>query len=381
MFSMLSTKNPDSVSLADIVPSCFVSLGWREETPVFEVPSCRATILILVDGLGVENIRNASGYSRFLAQSLNDSITASTVFPSTTAAALSSLVTGVQPAEHGILGYRVMNPETGELVNQLNGLNENLVDAGWMGVPSLINGASVEGKSVCVIGHPRFAQSALTRMLYGQALYVASRSIEERLREAQLRVQRGDEGLIFVYISDLDEAAHAHGAGSDAWLNKVEELDGLLKSHVAAVPRDINVVVTADHGIIDIPVSQHLNYPEELLTDVEQVGGEPRCLQLFLSDTASVSDVMERWRNHFGDEVNVSTRDEVFARSYNQNLSSRGARAGDIFVEAGMAGALYAASDPTAPGRNMVGQHGGTTPAEMEIPLIVWRGGEKLVLG
>jgi len=376
MFKMLPTDAPDTVSLAEVVPSCLSSLGWQNDSVGFSLPPARVTVLILVDGLGSQNLLAAPAYSRFLsAGPLRRN--GRTVFPSTTASALSSLATGRNPGEHGVLGYRILDGETNQLVNQLSGLSVAAVERGWMSEPSLFNQAANAGRTVTVVGHPRFEGSTLSAMLYGSSRYMGARTVSDRFECVREELAHGYSGLMFVYVSDLDEAAHSHGCASSLWLERLEGLDSEVKKLVTQAGPGVNIVLTADHGIVDVPAAHHLNYPDELLQGVAHVGGEPRCLQLYLEDESSPDDVRLRWSEFFGEAVEIWTREQVFARHYDsvKSTSSIAERAGHLYVQAGNDGALYPASDMSLAGRNMIGQHGGNTSAEMTIPLMAWRDG------
>ena len=377
MNTMLPTLNAGAVSLADVVPSCLVALGWRTGASKIQLPQSDTVVLILVDGLGAANIESASGYARFLARKNARSKAISTVFPSTTASALSSLVTGVDPGQHGIFGYRIWNAKRGEQVNQLSGVSLEDLASGWMAQESLLDVESSLGRDVFVVGHPRFAESTLTKMLYGSAKYCSSRSLSDRLEYVERAITGGQKGLFLVYISDLDETAHAHGVTSDEWFAKAEELDSSVRKFVAAVGAACTTVLTADHGVIDVPTSRHIEFGLGLeMAGVASIGGEPRCLQLQLDGTVEVDAVADNWRSSLGDGAEVHLRADVFARAYRDGLSeitrSIEDRAGEIYVFAAPGCALYDAREPSNPGRNMVGQHGGVEDAELSIPLLVW---------
>lgn len=380
MKSMLPTDFAGTVSLADVVPSCFRALGWGHADALIDVPSSKSVVVILVDGLGSKNISNASAYARFIAQESSRTRPLRTVFPSTTSSALSSFVTGVTPDLHGILGYRVWNPELGAHVNQLSGVTHEEVNAGWLQRPSLLTEAALstsDRKDVTVVAHPRFASSSLTHMLYSACNYVGEKSIEERFSRVVQLLERGQTGFFLIYISDLDEAAHAHGVISDEWLNKLELLDGSVRRFVSNTSSMCTTVLTADHGVIDVPRTHHLDYgADDELFGVESVGGEPRCLQLKLDGSVPEADVLSSWKLKFEEHARVLTRKEVFAEFYgcDVNLVSPAIceRAPEIYVIANDGYVFYDAKQPLSASRGMVGQHGGPTLAEREIPLLIW---------
>lgn len=85
------------------------------------LPKVHSAAVIMVDGLGSTNLKNAGGHAPFLNQILAGSKSISTGFPTTTAANLTSFATGRMPGEHGILGYSVFDRDRAATVNMLNG--------------------------------------------------------------------------------------------------------------------------------------------------------------------------------------------------------------------------------------------------------------------
>lgn len=374
---MLPRAQDDVVSLADVLPSCLSALGFTSESVQIQLPPSEAIVLVLVDGLGATNIAQARAYMRFIATAHADGRNIKTVFPSTTASALSTLATGVHPATHGILGYRIWDSQRGEHVNQLNGITERAVAQGWLASESLFSQLSSQGKPVTVVGHARFAHSELTTMLYGGVPYVGASSIDERFDVVTKSLLAGGRGLFFIYISDLDEAAHHSGCYSDLWLSRAEALDARLKTFAHDVAHHATVVLTADHGVVDVALSGHVDFglgPE--MNSVESVGGEPRCLQLKLANPEAIDAVAAVWRERFGEVADIRTRDEVDDLFYGGALEgsplSVRERAGDIYVIAKDGFVFYDGREPNSANRTMVGQHGGPSDQEMEIPLIVW---------
>ena len=123
------------------------------------LPRVRSAIVVVIDGLGFHNLRNARGHARFLAQAALESDPIETVFPSTTAAALASFTTGLLPGVHGMLGYQIRDPESGNLINQLSGLNAIENPQHWLKAEPLFVQVAKQGCSSFVIGHSRFADS------------------------------------------------------------------------------------------------------------------------------------------------------------------------------------------------------------------------------
>ena len=372
MSFMLPSAQIGAPSLADVLRSCLAGLGVVGVENRLALRAARSTIIVLVDGLGASNISGAKAHCRYLAPHLTKSTTISTVFPSTTGAALASFVTGELPGTHGMLGYRIRDPESGALVNQLTGLREIKALENWLGAEPLYIAAEADGIRTTVVSHPRFLSTPLTTVIHKGATLVAARTIAERC-DAAISAAKANRGLIVLYISELDELAHSQGASSHAWATKLEEVDAEMKRLASLVARDTSVILTADHGVLDIAQHHHVEYgnDEDLMAHITAIGGEPRCLQLFLADRRDAQEVVDRWKAHCGDSAFVATQSEMVDQGWFGDLTKdHRERLGDVFVLARKEVVFFDSRDPTNKARKMVGHHGGISSTEMKIPLL-----------
>lgn len=372
MLIMLPSAQFGGPSLADVLPSCLASCGVSGVENRLGLRAAQSTILIVADGLGAQNISAAKAHCRFLAPALTKASTLSTVFPSTTAAALASLTTGTFPGTHGMLGYRIRDPDTGQLVNQLTGLGSIPALESWLGSKPLYNRARADGIRPVVVAHPRFASTPLTQLIHEGADVASARTIADRCDQA-ISLVTAAPSVVILYISELDEIAHAQGVGSHAWASKLEEVDSELQRLSRTVPNGVSIYLTADHGVIDIPENHHVEFGKDasMLVGVTGIGGEPRCLQLFLDEGVVQSVMIESWREALGDAAYVCSRSEFIESGWFGPVSDANVeRLGDIFVLARKEVVFFDVRDPTNKARKMVGHHGGISPAEMKIPFL-----------
>ncbi|CAB4911076.1 unannotated protein [freshwater metagenome] len=383
MSLMLPSRESSLRRLTDVLPSCFASMGVGDFTNALDLPTARCVVLVLVDGLGYFNLADGLGHASFLRSNFADTRQLSTVFPSTTATALASLATGVDPGEHGMLGYQIRNPASGRIINQLSGLSDVSDIESWLGVPTLHQTARLLGAESIVVGLPRFEDSLLTKVVHAGAAYRGANSMAER---AQVAIQQARTGthLVMLYVPELDQKAHAHGVTSGEWLVALEELDGMLRTLVAEVPSDTAVYVTADHGVIDVPADLHIDVldPRWGIDSSCELGGEPRGLQVYggliadrqhLAPTDDGVDSGHDVRNVFRQQLQsaawVVTPEDLAAAGWWAPLTSHMApRAGETIVIPRDGAVFYDARLPHAPARRMVGQHGGLSEREISIP-------------
>ena len=369
---MLPTAEDDAVCLTDVLVSCLAAVGIPRVENRAGIPPSGSVVLVVVDGLGSHNLARAHGHARFLNSSHHLRSDILTVFPSTTASALASLMTGVEPVQHGIVGYRIRDPKTGRVFNQLGELHQAPPE--WMRAPTLAERIGSVA-DIHIVGRSKFAQSPLTSMIYAGATYTSAESFSERFHvAASLAQQRGR--VIVVYVSELDSLAHTFGVDSSEWIAELEELDSCVRGARSHMPDGARIVITADHGVIDVPASQHSIFTNrDLVEGVSDIGGEPRCLQLFLDEGADVARIVAAWSSFVGESADVMTRDHALAYGLFRKAGNLDPsileRIGEVLVLARTDTVFYDGNAANTRAQRMIGQHGACSRSEMTIPLIV----------
>ena len=366
---MLPALKPDGLRLADVLRSCLGAL--RSEPNRLSLPPADGAVVVLIDGLGADLLRARAGHGRTLAAALTSKSVIESGFPTTTAAALASLTTGVSPGQHGLVGYAVLDPAHDRVVNQLSGWDDRLDPLTWQLAPTLFQAASAEGIDAVVIGPERYHDSGFTRAVLRGARYVAAATIADRMLRAAVELKAPGKHLIYVYVPELDQAAHAHGSDSAEWVRALETADSAVASLSASLGRRDGLLVTADHGLLDIPEYAHVLIDGPLLEGVRFVAGEPRCLQLHAEPGTDVVALAARWQAAEGERAWVATRDEAISAGwFGDVLPEVLPRIGDVIVAARKAVAYYDGRLANPAGRSMIGQHGSWSPAELRVPLL-----------
>lgn len=378
MSAMLPLPADTAPRLAGVLGSSFASL--RGLPNGFGFPPASSAVVVLVDGLGVANIQARSGHARFLAARMAKRDVIRTVFPSTTAAAIATFATGRPPGEHGLVGYRVLDAEHDRLVNQLSGWDDGMRPETWQRVPTLFETMREAGIASYAVGAARYSDSGFTHAVLRGAEYRPAASVADRFAEAERLVSTGEPALVYLYVPELDQAAHAYGWQSDRWLTHIETLDAELADFERRMPRGTGLLVTADHGVIDVPEHRHvfIDAQPELLDGVRHVGGEPRCLSLYFEPElpeAGRSVVVDRWRAAEGQRSWVLSRQEAIDAGLYGSIVDDAVRSriGDIVVAARAGIAYYDRREVNRQAEAMIGQHGSLSDEETRVPLI--RGG------
>ncbi|MDF2666715.1 MAG: uncharacterized protein K0R81_2565, partial [Microbacterium sp.] len=192
----LPADPPRSRSLTGVVEQSIAALEGRSD---WFAPA-RSAIVFVVDGLGAHNLTARRGHARFLASVGGRRDVARTVFPSTTAAALTSLLTGTDPGTHGIVGYRARIPGTNVAPNQLHGWETDGLDPKtWQRSAPLIEREVESGRPCFVVSRPEYTRTGFTDATLRGARFVPSNDLTERAATAAALASEHAGALIYLY--------------------------------------------------------------------------------------------------------------------------------------------------------------------------------------
>ena len=355
--------------LFDVVPQMFDALDGRPGA--LGLNPAESAIVLVLDGLGARNLQAHSGHARFLSSHMGKRDVGQTVFPSTTAAALTSLLTGRAPGEHGIVGYRALVPERNLVSNQLTGWEDDGLDPlTWQRSTPLLEAEAA--RRTFVVSNAKYARSGFTAATMRGAEFHAADALEARLALATALASKHPGSLSYVYAADLDAVGHKLGVASSRWIETLENVDAAVARFAAALPARIGVIVTADHGMVDVPAHKHvlLRAGDERTVGVRHIGGEPRMLHLY-AEPGAESAMLEVWRAREAQRAWVLSRDEAIeAGLFGEVAAEVVPRIGDVLVAARGRVAYYddRLSDKRA--QSMVGQHGSLTDEECTVPMV-----------
>ncbi len=331
----------------------------------------RSQVLIVIDGLGVSTLREYAGHARQLAKGFTKADVARSVTPTTTASALTSILTGATPGQHGVIGYSAYDPTLGR--PRMNLQDWHGVDTvAFQPVPTVFEQAAAQGRRAFAIGPAHFAGSGFSSVTLRGSEFVAEADVADRLARAYELAREYPGAFVYCYFDSVDHAGHGHGIGSEKWLVALEAVDRALSR---AIPRNTGVLVTSDHGMVNVPEHrQHVIEPGDARFDgVRWMIGEPRFVQVYLDEGADINEVGRVWVERCGTHADVLTRDEAIgAGLFGTVREGVAERVGDLLAIARGSWAFYDGRDTTKQGRSMIGQHGALTPEEQLVPYLRW---------
>ena len=361
-----------------LAPAYLESLGRRYQH----------VIVTLVDGLGLnlfETFLEQTPWKNWLPDSLLAPLTS--ISPSTTATALTSLWTGAYPSEHGILGYELWLKEFGLIANMIqhspaafNGDVGGLQRAGFdpanfLPAPRLGQHLSTGGVGVFALQPAAIARSGLSSMLLTGAEVVGYRNLSDLwvTLDHLLQRQRGKPTYAYVYWSDVDELSHRFGPQDERVTLEFGTFSRTLQNFVSRLQKraqsDTLLVMLADHGQINTPLNPRFelqSYPGLLADLVMAPSGENRLPYFFLrpgrADHAR-EVIQEIWPDEF---LIVPSEAALSAGLFGpgQPYARVPERLGDwVLIPQGGAYMWWANKENPLRGR-----HGGLSPQEMLVP-------------
>jgi hypothetical protein len=286
--------------------------------------------------------------------------------PSTTAAALTSIASGLPPARHGMVGYRML------LGGQVLDVLRWKVPDGK--APEAASVTLVErsfcGRDVPTVVRAEFNRTGFTESHMRGVRFVGWRTTATLVTHVAQLIEAG-EPFVYAYYDGVDKVAHEYGIADGFFPAEMCSTDRLVGDLLDALPVDTVLVITADHGQVQFerwvtmePVSRH----------VRAYAGDARLRYLYARPGAE-HDLQKAAGDAFGDVAWVFSRDQLIDEGWLGPEPPPGdvvSRIGDVTLAAK---GNVAFADPTHPHETRLrAGHGSLSPDEMLVPLLAGRG-------
>ena len=369
--SMLPSVPNSFGRLSEAYLSAFLALEGKPNP--LSLPVKQSYLVILVDGLSIANIKSAGGHAGFLNQKLATSKSLFSGFPTTTATSLASFATGKQSGEHAFIGYRVFDREVSKPINLLNDLGTEFPPQRYQDLQTISEQAVKAGKNVITVGPGEYEGSGFTQATMPASKYLAAKTLQERFDAARSEIAKPGT-LVYLYIPELDQLAHRFGCQSQNWLNTIEDLDSVLAAFIKSLPKTAGAILTADHGVIDVAQTSHIYLEQyEAMKDLAMIGGDPRVGFLYFDTGIDLVAKREALQADLGSQVEVVTVQELVDAGWYQPLSESARKvAPDLVLLPKGDRVVYHREFAKVKSMSMIGQHGGMSKAEWEVPLLVF---------
>ncbi|MQY08281.1 alkaline phosphatase family protein [Actinomadura macrotermitis] len=354
-------------ALADLPPAVLASLGVPGAADVLGLRPAARVCLLVVDGLGWEQLRAHPEEAPFLSSLTGGALTAG--FPATTATSLGSLGTGLPPGGHGLLGVQVAVPGTGRLLNCLRWSAADVDPLTFQPAPTVYERAAADGVAVGYVALGQYEKSGLSLAASRGATYLPAAGLGQLVGRAKAALRVGGRSFVTVYHADLDSTGHRFGVRSDSWREQLRFVDLLAERLADVLPPGAALHVTADHGMTDPAERVDVDASPALRDGVALLGGDARSRYVY-TEPGAAADVLAAWRAELGDRCWVYSRDEAIeAGWFGPVAPGMAGRIGDV-VAVPFAGVALVASEREPWLERMVGMHGSLVAEEQLVPLL-----------
>ncbi|MGO9382314.1 MAG: alkaline phosphatase family protein [Mycobacterium sp.] len=370
-------------SICDVLPAAAALLGASGAVDKLGladwvgVDRVDRVAVVLVDAMGWHLLPELAASAPLLASVLaggTGRLTQLTcTFPSTTPSSLVSLGTGAQPGQHGILGFTLNVPGTERVLNHIR-WRDDPPHTAWQPLPTWFERLEQAGISARVVLPAPFMGSGLTDAAYRGAHFRPTHTTDDYAQVVADEL-RASPGLVYGYTADLDTAAHVFGIGSPQWHEAAAHVDALLTRLVEKLPPNAALLVTADHGGLNVPPDARVDLDTDprLGAGVRVVAGEARVRYLH-TEPGTAADVQATWTEVLDGRAHVYSREQAVATGMFGPVDPANLpRIGDVVVVCtGDAAVLATGHEPPETAR-LIAFHGAATAAEMAIPLVTFK--------
>ena len=392
MYEKLRAGRPDYdhclVNLANSILKKFgaeTTARTLREADEYLAGDSKNTVLLLLDAMGTSIVEKHLAEDGFFRSHLKT--TYSSVYPPTTVAATTSVLSGLYPNEHGWLGWDMFYPELGKNVTVFTNRDQLKEKEGAApAVPGSRNGRewgtdSLEEPLPAAEFSARFRYTPYRNILdkindaggHAFASMPFLPPYPDTLEKVLARVKElcGEPGkkFIYAYWNEPDSTMHRTGTKSAETHNLVVSIEETVRE-LAAGLSDTLLIITADHSHMDSRNLCILDYPEVMDCLVRMPSIEPRTLNLFVKEGCKAA-FPGIFRKHFGDDFLLLTREEVLREKLFGPGEDRPGLPEMIGDHVALAVSDCSLFNTHYEAQVMPGGHAGLTAEETRIPLIV----------
>jgi predicted AlkP superfamily pyrophosphatase or phosphodiesterase len=350
------------------------------QLPVSGLQECGNILLLVVDGLGYDYLSTVGRGSNLHAH-LKASITS--VCPSTTTAAVPTFLTGVAPQQHGFTGWFTWFREMGSIVSVLPfQTRHGGCSLGQLGfTPGALSATETMFRRISASSHvvmpEHIAESGFNQAFHDGADIRAYRSMEDFFDVTRNAIgNAGQRSYVYAYWPEFDSLAHSHGVNSPVLLSHFAEFDEAFGRFVQKMRGSgCRIIVTADHGFIDVPSSgviQMRDHPELAGTLVMPLCGEQRFAYSYVHPD-KVETFCQYVESELSHAVELYSSKEIIEQGWfgleapHPELESRVGHFSLVMKPGYKIRDRVLGEKP----KRHIGVHGGVTPEEMYVPLVV----------
>ncbi len=358
-------------------------------------------VLLVIDGFGFNQFLKHHKENRFLVNLTKQGVSPLTsVYPSQTTNALTTLNTGLTPQEHGLFEYFIYLREVGivnalrfELIGSKN--RSRLVDQGYD--PSIMfKGENIqqqlnkEGIHTFTHMHISNAANACTKLVFNGSTIVPALKTADAIVKLRKNIEKNkDSAYFFVHLETLDTISHEYGPQSEEYTAELQSISYLLQKELVEkispqTAKETLLLMTADHGAVNVNPKEttYINLKQEPMLNAElgknrkpilPTGG-PRDIFLHIKDR-KLAQTKEALSQKIGKKAQIiETKEAIKAGLFGLGEASEEflERTGNLLILPYGKETIWF-DGPQGRKIELIGQHGGLSQEEMLVPFAAAR--------
>ena len=369
-------------SIVNLMSSISKSLGGKPKyrtlkiLPPRELDNSKNTVLMVIDGLGLEFLKK-NGKGTVFEKYLRGNITS--VFPPTTAAAITTFKTGVAPQQHTVTSWFMNLKEIGVISAFLpfksrSGNFDFSTKVKMKDILSQKNFFDSIKVPSFMVTKKDIVDSAYSKLLSGKSQRLAYKTLEGFFRQIKKVINSSNrKKFIYAYWPEFDIICHKHGVKSKKAKEHFRELNRKLSRFIKNIEgTDTTLIITADHGLIDCKTIYLEKHPKLKECLSLPLCGEPRTVYCYVHPSKA-----REFEKYVGEKLKkfcyLYKSEELVRKNYfglfkpNKRIFQR---IGDYTL---IMKENYMLKDKILGEKsyNFIGHHGGVSKEEMIVPLIV----------
>lgn len=344
----------------------------KELDIILEQGKYKKIVFIVMDGMG-NNIVNKYCKDLFISKKNIGPI--SSVFPSTTTAAMNTYYSALPPIEHAWLGWSCYFKECSRTINLFPGTDKYSLEKITFDYKYLINYEDIFSK---------IKKNNNTELIYVYPKYLNNnypvknikvKNLKHLFKSIKKQLKGYNNKFIFAYSDEPDHSEHLYGPSNKKIEKIMLNINELVEKYFKKIKKDTLIIISADHGQIDIDETIYLEDYNEFLNTLEILPTiEPRAASFFVKKDKAL-EFETLFNDIFKDKYVLFKKEEVFKHHFFGNGIIH--PKADDFVGDYLAVAINKSIiEYKRDKSNFVfkGHHAGMHPDEMNIPLIIIKG-------
>ena len=319
-------------------------------------------VTILCDGMGSNILKRTLDKDDFLIKNMYKSIT--TVFPATTVAATTSMRTGLNPSETGMIGWNTYYKDIDKVITTF--FNTEKTDATHTIIPEAVSLRKkyMKEKSIEEYINEEGKYKAYSLFPFGDNSYTDTLDMYNKIKELCIEPSKK---YIYAYDEEPDHTMHLYGPDNKTVKDLIRYRNMMIE-RLSNELEDTIIFVVADHGHTLIENIFLDNYPDIIECLIRNTSTEPRATSFFIKEDKK-DEFVTLFNKYFGNDFDLYTKEEVLESKLfgdgdiNPILESE---LGDYISIAKTNKAILYKGDEA-----LVSHHAGYTDDEIYVPLII----------